>query len=136
MSDCLFCKIINKELPADVMYEDERFLVILDKFPAAFGHVLILPKAHYENIYDLGEAEQAAIMPLAAKLAKALKETLGLEGLNVLQNNGKLAGQVVFHYHLHLVPRADNDGVKIGWTPSGYDDDKIKGLISKIKDIL
>lgn len=113
--DCIFCKIVRGELPADVLYEDDRFVVILDKFPATMGHVLLIPKGHIENVYELSDEYAEALMPLVAKVARALKANLPLEGLNVLQNNGAIAGQTVFHYHLHLIPRYSDDGMMIKW---------------------
>jgi histidine triad (HIT) family protein len=111
--NCLFCKIAGGQLPAIVLYEDGRLMAIMDAFPATPGHILIIPKAHAENFYDLPEETAAALLPLAQKLARKMKDALNPDGLNVLQNNGKAAGQVVFHYHMHLMPRYKNDGVII-----------------------
>jgi len=111
MSDnCIFCKIIAGEIPAQKVHENELFLAILDRFPANMGHVIIIPKRHAENIFELNENEATALMPLALQVAKKIKTELKPDGLNMLQNNGTVAGQTVFHYHLHLIPRFNNDG--------------------------
>lgn len=116
--DCIFCKIIAGELPAYVPYEDDLLMVIMDRFPASPGHLLIIPKRHTPDIYGLTLEESAAVMPLAQKLAKKIRTELNPVGLNILQNNGKDAGQTVFHYHLQLIPRYANDGVKLGASSS------------------
>jgi len=112
---CIFCKIAAGELAATVLYEDALLMAIKDAFPATEGHALIIPKAHAENLHDLPEATAAAILPLAQKMARQMQAALNPAGINILQNNGKAAGQVVFHYHLHIIPRYDGDSVRIGW---------------------
>ena len=103
--DCVFCKIIDGQIPSAVIYEDEDFRVILDISPAARGHALILPKEHYANLYELPEDLAAKAMVLAKKLATHMTEKLSCDGFNLVQNNGEVAGQTVFHFHLHLIPR-------------------------------
>ena len=112
---CIFCKIAAGEIPSKTLYEDEVFRVILDLGPAAKGHALILPKEHYENLYELPDKTAAGAMLLAKKMAALMKEKLGCDGLNLIQNNGETAGQTVFHFHMHLIPRYKDDGQKIGW---------------------
>jgi len=116
-SDCIFCKLANGEIPARTIYEDELFRVILDASPATRGHALILPKEHYKDLFDLGEKEKAALMEVSQKVALKMKEKLKFDGLNLVQNNGQLAGQTVFHFHLHLIPRYNNEEnqEKISW---------------------
>jgi histidine triad (HIT) family protein len=109
-TSCIFCKIAGGQLPAHVLYEDELFIAVLDAFPTTRGHTLIIPKTHTENIYTLPEATAAALLPLAQKLAKKIHAALHPDGINILQNNGKAAGQSVFHYHMHLIPRWEGDG--------------------------
>ena len=110
---CVFCEIIAGRLPSFKLYEDELFIAILDKFPVNLGHTLLIPKFHEEDIFGLCEKEAPQIMPLAMKIAARLREVLNPDGFNILQNNGRAAGQVVFHYHLHIIPRFKDDGVKI-----------------------
>ena len=113
---CIFCKILKGEIPSFVIYEDELFKVILDRFPAAKGHMLILPKNHCKDIFELPEAEAEALYPLAKKLAMGIKDRFGADGVNIVQNNGLAAGQSVDHFHLHLIPRYIGDGVILNKT--------------------
>lgn len=108
-ADCIFCKIIKGEIPSFTIYEDDAFKVILDRFPAAQGHVLILPKAHYSDVFELSEEVAAKLYPLAKKIAQHIKEVTGAEGINIVQNNGEAAGQTVHHFHLHIIPRKMSD---------------------------
>lgn len=109
--DCIFCKIIKGEIPSFTVYEDEDFKVILDRFPAAPGHVLIIPKVHYSDMFELSEEAAAKLYPLAKKIAERVKEVSGSEGINIVQNNGEAAGQSVYHFHLHIIPRKMGDGI-------------------------
>ena len=115
--NCIFCKIANGDIPSETVYEDERFRVILDLAPAAKGHALILPKDHFVNLYEIDDDVLAGVSLLAKKVARAMKEGLKCDGLNIVQNNGELAGQTVFHYHMHVIPRYEDDGQVIGWKP-------------------
>ena len=108
--NCIFCKIINGEIPSHVLYEDEQFKVILDVNPATKGHALILPKEHYANLYELPEETAADAMKLAQRMMRKMTEKLDCDGFNIVQNNGEAAGQTVFHFHMHLIPRYKNDG--------------------------
>lgn len=104
-TNCIFCKIIAGEIPSNVIYEDDEFKVILDVNPAAKGHALILPKEHYANLFEIDEEVAARAMKLAKKLAGHMMERLHCDGFNLLQNNHEAAGQTVFHFHMHLIPR-------------------------------
>lgn len=117
--NCIFCKIIAGEIPSTAVYEDEDFRAILDVNPAARGHVIILPKKHAADIYELPEEDAAKIFVVAKKIAAAIKKTYSCDGVNILQNNGEAAGQTVFHLHVHVIPRftADTDHINIGWKP-------------------
>ena len=103
MSDCIFCKIANGEIPSATVYEDKDFRVIMDISPASEGHMIILPKEHAANVFELSDEIASKIYVLAKKLAKALKEELDCDGINILQNNGEAAGQTVFHLHMHII---------------------------------
>ena len=107
--NCIFCKLANGDIPTNTVFEDEDFRVILDAAPESKGHALILPKQHYANIYEIDEE----ILGKAAKLAKKViaheTEVLGCDGYNLVQNNGEVAGQTVFHFHMHLIPRYASD---------------------------
>ncbi len=120
--ECLFCKIIAGELPSTPVYEDEDYKVILDVNPAARGHVIIIPKKHAANIFELEDEEAAKVFPIAKKIAAALRKTYHCDGINILQNNGEAAGQTVFHLHVHVVPRYYGDDVNIMWEPGNTPD--------------
>ena len=115
--NCIFCKIANGEIPSTTLYEDEDFRVILDLGPATRGHALLLPKNHFANLFELDdETAQKAIL-VAKKMAGKMKAALGADGFNLVQNNGEAAGQTVFHVHMHLIPRYENDNAGILWEP-------------------
>ncbi len=118
MDGCIFCKIANGEIPSNTIYEDDEFRVILDNGPATKGHALVLPKKHYADLYELPEDTAAAAIKVAKKVAAIMKEKLECDGLNLVQNNGSAAGQTVMHFHLHIIPRYENDGQKILWKPT------------------
>ena len=124
--DCIFCKLANGIIPTNSIYEDEDFNVILDMAPAAKGHALILPKEHADNLYELPEETAAKVLVLAKKLAKSMTEKLNCDGFNVVQNNGTVAGQTVFHFHMHLIPRYEKDGQNINWIPQEVSAEELK----------
>ena len=130
--DCIFCKLANGDIPTNSIYEDERFNVILDNGPATKGHALILPKDHADNLFELPDDTAAEAMKLAKKLGTMLVEKLGAQGLNLVQNNGAVAGQTVNHFHLHLIPRYDGDGQSILWKPTSPSSEE---LVS-VKEVL
>ena len=132
MEDCIFCKIIAGEIPSTAVYEDEDFKAILDVGPAARGHVIIIPKKHAANIYELEDEDAAKVFPIAKKIATALKKTYDCDGVNVLQNNGKAAGQTVFHFHMHLIPRYREDGQKVGWKPQEVSAEELEEIKNQI----
>lgn len=131
-----FCKIANGEIPAATLYEDENFRVILDLGPASKGHALILPKSHAANIYELSDEMATKAMVLAKKMATAMTEALKCDGFNIVQNNGECAGQTVFHFHMHLIPRYKGDNVGITWTPGELSDKDKEEILSKVKEKL
>lgn len=131
-NNCIFCKLANGEIPTNSIYEDEKFNVILDMSPATKGHALILPKEHYKNLYELPEDVAADTMKLAKKLAVKMTERLHADGFNLVQNNNEIAGQSVFHFHLHLIPRYEGDQQNINWTPTNPEPEEL----TRIKDVL
>ena len=135
MSDCIFCKIANGEIPAATLYEDAEFRVILDLGPATKGHALILPKAHYADLTEMPEDLAGRSMILAKKIITALKPALPCDGYNVVQNNGPAAGQTVFHYHVHLIPRYENDHAGVSWTPGELTDDVREEVLEKAREV-
>lgn len=130
--NCIFCKLANGVFPTNTIYEDEEFRVILDLEPAAKGHALILPKEHYKNLYELPDDTAGKVMKLAKKMAIRMTDKLQADGFNLVQNNNEIAGQTVFHFHLHLIPRYNDDGQKIAWekgSPSSEELTAIKETI-------
>ena len=115
--DCIFCKIAAGDIPSSTIYEDGDVRVILDLGPASRGHALILPKEHYDDVCTLDEALAAKLLPLAARIGQAMKKSLGCAGFNLIQNNGRAAGQTVFNFHMHVIPRYEGGPEIAAWTP-------------------
>lgn len=132
--DCIFCKLANGEIPTNALYEDEQFKVILDLGPATRGHALILPKDHAADLYELPDEAAGAAMKLAKKMALSMRDKLHCDGLNVMQNNGEVAGQTVSHFHLHLIPRYKNDGQAINWVPSQPTQEELEAVRKEITE--
>ena len=130
--DCIFCKIANRQIPSKTLYEDESFRVILDLGPATEGHALILPKEHAANLFELSEDLASKALVVAQKLAVRMKEALGCDGLNLVQNNGEAAGQTVSHFHIHVIPRYENDGQNINWVPGSPSQEELEAVCQKI----
>ena len=135
-NNCIFCKLANGEIPTATIYEDEDFRVILDLGPASKGHALILPKQHYANMFEIDDEVLAKAAKLAKKVITHEKEVLGCDGYNVLQNNGEAAGQTVFHFHMHIIPRIKGDTVNVGWVPGTADNDTIASIVEKVTPYL
>lgn len=132
-NNCVFCKIINGDIPSNTLYEDEDFRVILDISPAVKGHAILIPKKHFTNIYEMGEDTASKVFLVVTKVARAIKEELNCEGLNVLQNNGTVAGQSVFHFHIHLIPRYKEDEVRFEWKENTYQDGEAVEIVDSIR---
>ncbi len=129
-NNCIFCKIANGEIPSATLYEDDMFRVILDLNPAAKGHALILPKKHAADLFELPDETAAKAIVLAKKIAGVLKTGLHADGINLVQNNGEAAGQTVFHYHMHLIPRYQGDKVNINWVPGTLTEEDKKEILA------
>lgn len=132
--NCIFCKIINRQIPSDTIYEDEDFKVIMDISPAAKGHAILLTKKHYDNLLELEDDVASKALPVVRKVALAMKEELCFDGLNILQNNGEVSGQTVFHFHIHLIPRMREDQVEITWLHGRYADGDASKIAKAIAD--
>ena len=129
----IFCKIANGESPSATIYEDETFRVILDLGPASKGHALILPKEHFKDLCEADPAVTAKILPLAGRIGRAMKEQLGADGFNVVQNNGGCAGQTVFHLHVHVIPRYEGGPSMVSWTPGKGTSEELAEIAEVIK---
>lgn len=113
--DCIFCKLANGDIPSATIHEDDDFRVILDLGPATKGHALILPKEHFDNLYEIDDEFGSKVLPLAKKMAQKMTNALKCDGFNLIQNNGEPAGQTVFHFHMHLIPRYNDDNAIDFW---------------------
>jgi histidine triad (HIT) family protein len=117
MRDCIFCAIAAGTTPSERIYEDERTVAFLDISPAADGHVLVIPRAHADDVHSLDPADVASVAQAGQIIAGRLSGALACDGVTILQSNGRAAGQTVFHYHVHVIPRSEGDGVLRPWTP-------------------
>jgi histidine triad (HIT) family protein len=132
-NNCIFCSIIGKEISSTTIYEDEWVKAIMDISPANKGHVVLISKKHHENIFTMEEEAVGKIFAVAKKIAVLLKEELKCTGINILQNNGSAAGQSVFHFHVHVIPRFEEDNVTIDWNYESYSDGELIGLGDKLR---
>ena len=114
MSECIFCQIIQKQLPASVVYEDEQVVAFLSNRPVNEGHTLVVPKKHYANIYEISEDETSYLFKIVKRVALAVRDSVDAEGIRIVQNNGQAAGQVVFHLHVHVIPMKPQEGFSHG----------------------
>ncbi len=133
--NCIFCKIANGDIPSATLYEDEEFRVILDLGPASKGHALILPKEHYPNLYELPDELAGKAILLAKKMAVKMTKALDCDGFNVVQNNGEPAGQTVFHFHMHLIPRYKNDQAGFGWNVGELSEADREDILSRVRAV-
>jgi histidine triad (HIT) family protein len=133
MSDCVFCRIVARQIPATVVHEDAETLAFMDIGQVNPGHVLVACKAHVENVYGLSEAQAAAVFRAVAKVAKAVRAAFDPPGLSLYQANGKPAGQTVFHFHLHVLPRHDADGMQLTWPVKNPPREKLEEYAARIR---
>lgn len=131
-SDCIFCKIISGEIPAEKVYEDAETLAFMNLNPTNKGQVLVIPKDHVENIYGLSEELAARMMLTTKKLALAVKNGVDADGVNLIMNNEEAAGQVIFHAHMHIIPRFNDDGLK-HWPANAYGEGEIVEWGEKVR---
>jgi histidine triad (HIT) family protein len=135
-ANCVFCKIVAKQIPATVVHEDAETLAFMDIGQVNPGHVLVAAKTHAENIYALQDAEAAAVFRAATRVARAIRAAFAPEGLSVYQANGKPAGQTVLHFHIHLVPRHEGDGMALAWPVKNPPREKLQEYAAKIREKL
>jgi histidine triad (HIT) family protein len=132
-SDCVFCKIVARQIPATVVHEDSDTLAFMDLGHVNPGHVLVAAKAHVENIYGLDDTQASALLRAAVRVARAIRDAFSPQGLSVYQANGKSAGQTVFHFHIHLLPRHENDGMQLAWPVKNPPREKLEEYAAKIR---
>jgi histidine triad (HIT) family protein len=133
MADCIFCKIIAKQIPASIVHEDEHTLAFMDLGQVNPGHVLVAAKAHAENVYALDDVQAAAVFRTVARVARGVRGAFTPQGLSVYQANGTAAGQTVFHFHMHLVPRYENDGMNLTWPVKNPPREQLEANAAKIR---
>lgn len=134
-ADCIFCRIARGEAPCHKVYEDELALAFMDLFPVADGHTLVVTRDHYDDLFEAGPEALAATAAAAGRVANAIRRTLAPDGLAVYQANGEAAGQTVFHYHLHLIPRAAGEPLKLHGRTRG-DPDRLGALSASLREAL
>jgi histidine triad (HIT) family protein len=133
MSDCVFCKIVAGQIPSTQVYEDEHTVAFMDIGQVNPGHVLVAVKKHADNLYALDDAQAAAVARASARVARAIRDAFKPEGLSVYQANGKAAGQTVFHYHVHLLPRHAGDGMELTWPVKNPPRELLEDYAGKIR---
>ena len=131
--DCLFCKIAGGSIPSATVYEDSNFRVFMDVNPASKGHCLIVPREHFDNVYDMDAETAGRLFGLATGIARAQRKALKCDGLNIVQNNGAVAGQTVNHFHLHLIPRYEGDGMNLLWNPHKAEPEELEEVRKMIR---
>lgn len=132
--DCIFCKIIKGEIKSYKVYEDDKVYAFFDTNPINEYHTLVIPKNHYQDIFDIPEEELVAVIKAAKKIAKLFKEKLGVNNMQMFNNSGVKAQQDVFHFHMHLVPREESDGNDINWSTNPELQEKFDKLIAKLNN--
>jgi histidine triad (HIT) family protein len=132
--DCIFCKLANGDIPTRTVYEDQEFRVILDMSPISRGHSLILPKEHMSDLYELSANSAQKIIPLAQKIAVHMRDKLGCDGLNLLQNNGEAAGQTISHFHLHMIPRYAGNGNALHFQPQEATPQELDDILRQLTE--
>ena len=136
MNDCIFCKIIKREIPCNKIYEDKDIFAFLDNNPVNKGHTLIIPKKHFENIYETPDKIISKMILGAKKLSIIIKKTMKSDGINVYMNNGRAAGQQVEHAHIHVIPRLEKDGFTYWKNKKKYSDEEMSEIKNKITQAL
>ena len=136
MNDCVFCKIVSGEISSEILFENEHVVSILDINPIHFGHALILPRAHYRDFLDLEPGCYASLLGAARVVSAALVKSLKLEGFNIFSNNGLVAGQSIFHFHLHVTPRYRDDDIRFVLRLKKYENGAIREYAERIKQCI
>jgi histidine triad (HIT) family protein len=131
--DCLFCRIVAGSIPSETIDSDERTVAFMDINPATAGHALVVPRAHSADLLEIGDEDLTAVTLAAQRLAKRMKEVLGADGINLINACGSVAWQTVFHFHIHVVPRYEDDPLKLPWIPEPGDSDEIAQIANKLR---
>lgn len=136
MTDCIFCKIAAKQVPASIVFEDEQTVAFMDLGQVNPGHVLVATKAHIENVFGLDDGSASAVFRTTAKIARASRAAFGAPGMTLFQANGKASLQSVFHFHIHVLPRWEDDGMRLAWPAKNPSRETLQGYGEKIRGAL
>ena len=136
MTDCVFCRIVAKQIPANLVFEDEHTLAFMDLGQVNPGHVLVATKAHVENVFGLDDAQAGAVFRTTAQVARASRDAFGAPGMTLFQANGKAGAQTVFHFHMHVLPRWENDGMSLAWPAKNPPRETLASYSEKIRAAL
>ena len=131
--DCLFCGIVSGSIPSETIDSDERTVAFMDINPATAGHALVVPREHSADLLEIGPEDLSATTLAAQRLAKRMKKVLGADGINLINACGAAAWQTVFHFHIHVVPRYEDDPLKLPWIPEPGDSDEIAAMAAKLR---
>lgn len=133
-ASCIFCKIIRHEIPANIVYEDDQSLAFLDAHPNTTGHTLVISKEHAVNIFDVSEGTINAVIDSVRKLSPIIRDAVEARGVNINSNHGSAAGQEIFHLHIHIIPRFDDDGLEFTWPKQDFGAEKMREIAEKIRN--
>jgi histidine triad (HIT) family protein len=136
MTDCIFCRIVSKQIPASVVHEDDQTIAFMDLGQVNPGHVLVATKAHVENVFGLDDDQAGAVFRTVARIARASRDAFGAPGMTLFQANGKAGAQTVFHFHMHVLPRLENDGMSLAWPAKNPPRETLQDYSEKIRAAL
>ena len=132
-ADCIFCKVVAGEIRSEVVDSDERTISVMDINPATRGHVVVIPRAHSDNLLDVSEEDLAATMAAVRRLVERMNETIEPDGFNILNNMGRAAWQSIFHFHVHVIPRYEDDPLQLPWLPEPADPEELAAVASELR---
>ena len=133
VTDCIFCKVIAGEIPSELVDEDERTVAVMDINPATRGHVVVITRAHAENLFEVSDEDLLAVMQMARRVAERMRETIEPGGFNILHNIGRVAWQSIFHFHLHVIPRYEDDPLQLPWMPAPGDPQELAQIAETLR---
>jgi histidine triad (HIT) family protein len=131
--DCIFCKVVAGEIPGEVVDSDERTISVMDINPATNGHVVVITRDHAENLFEVSDDDLLAVMVAARRVAERMRETIAPGGFNILHNIGRVAWQSIFHFHLHVIPRYEDDPLQLPWMPAPGDPGQLAALAARLR---
>jgi histidine triad (HIT) family protein len=132
-ADCIFCKVITGEIPGEIVDSDERTITVMDINPATRGHVVVIPKAHAEDLLAVSDEDLAATMTAVRRIVRRMQETIEPAGFNILNNMGRAAWQSIFHFHVHVIPRYEDDPLRLPWLPEPADPQELAEVAAELR---